>query len=223
MSRARLVVWLLLATMAACSSAPRVTTLPTAGSGSGERGMASWYGEPYHGRRSASGEIYDMNALTAAHRTLPFGTVVRVERRDTGASVTVRITDRGPFVAGRIIDLSRAAAERLDMIGVGVAPVRLEVVGREPAASPPPSPVSAAEADPECWWVQVGAFSDASNAARARQRLLGAGFPTVAMEGPGGLTRVRVGPYSAQGEAVASEQTLRGAGWPAAQLVECGG
>ncbi len=75
-----------------------------------EKGIASWYGEPYHGRRTASGEVYDMHAMTAAHKTLPFGTVVKVDRRDTGADVTVRINDRGPFIEGRIIDLSYAAA-----------------------------------------------------------------------------------------------------------------
>ena len=82
-----------------------------------ETGIASWYGIPYHGRRAANGEIYDMNQLTAAHRTLPFGTMVRVTSETNGKSVTVRITDRGPFIDGRIIDLSREAAKRIDMLG----------------------------------------------------------------------------------------------------------
>ena len=88
--------------------------------GKTEKGLASWYGEPYHGRRTASGEIYDMHEMTAAHRTLPFGTMVRVERRDTGADVKLRITDRGPFIKGRIIDLSFAGAKKigLDIDGV---------------------------------------------------------------------------------------------------------
>jgi rare lipoprotein A len=83
-----------------------------------ETGIASWYGVPYHGRRAANGEIYDMNQLTAAHRTLPFGTMVRVTSETNGKSVTVRITDRGPFIDGRIIDLSREAAKRIDMLGL---------------------------------------------------------------------------------------------------------
>ncbi len=91
-----------------------------------ESGIASWYGAPYHGQRSASGEIYDQEKLTAAHRTLPFGTRVRVRRLDRDESVVVRINDRGPFVKSRIIDLSHAAAVRLGM--TGVAPVTLEVV-----------------------------------------------------------------------------------------------
>ena len=89
------------------------------------RGLASWYGEPFHGRRTASGEVFDMNALTAAHKTLPFGTRVRVFNPATGLQVVVRINDRGPFTGGRIIDLSRAAAERIGLIRAGVAPVVL--------------------------------------------------------------------------------------------------
>jgi rare lipoprotein A len=102
-----------------------------------ETGIASWYGAPYHGRRSASGEIYDQEKLTAAHPTLPFGTRVRVRRADRDGSVVVRINDRGPFVKSRIIDLSHAAAERLGMAGGGVAPVILEVI-ETPALNPRP-------------------------------------------------------------------------------------
>ena len=97
-----------------------------------ERGIASWYGAPYHGQPSASGEIYDQEKLTAAHRTLPFGTRVRVRRLDRGGSVVVRINDRGPFVKSRIIDLSHAAAARLGITGDGVAPVTLELVDTPP-------------------------------------------------------------------------------------------
>src|SRR6476469_5357251 len=100
--------------------------------GSGETGIASWYGYPYHGRRAANGEIYDMEKLTAAHRTLPFETWVAVHNLDTGKDVTVRITDRGPFVDGRIIDLSHAAARTIEMIGPGVANVQLTIVSRPP-------------------------------------------------------------------------------------------
>lgn len=91
----------------------------------GEQGQASFYADRYHGRRTASGEVHDRNALTAAHRSLPFGTRVRVTRLDNGRETVVRINDRGPFVRGRIIDLSRRAAEELGMLGQGVAEVRL--------------------------------------------------------------------------------------------------
>lgn len=91
-------------------------------------GFASWYGPGFHGNRSASGEIYNQNALTAAHRSLPFGTKVRVTNRRNGHSVVVRINDRGPYIQGRIIDLSAAAAQILGVMQTGVAPVRLEVL-----------------------------------------------------------------------------------------------
>ncbi|WP_017306963.1 septal ring lytic transglycosylase RlpA family protein [Spirulina subsalsa] len=92
------------------------------------QGMASWYGPGFHGRRSASGERFNQNALTAAHRTLPFGTQVRVTNLNNGRSVVVRINDRGPFIRGRIIDLSRGAASAIGMLGSGVAPVQVEVI-----------------------------------------------------------------------------------------------
>jgi rare lipoprotein A len=101
---------------------------PAVHAGDTETGIASWYGAPYHGQRAASGEIYDMEQLTAAHRTLPFQTVVEVTNLDNGKRVTVRINDRGPFVKGRILDLSHAAAKHIDMIGPGTARVRLKVV-----------------------------------------------------------------------------------------------
>lgn len=116
--------------------APVPATTPTAGARAGtsgargavQEGLASWYGRKFHGRVTASGERYDMDRLTAAHRTLPFGTRVEVRNLRNGRSVVVRINDRGPFVAGRVIDLSRAAARALDMIEAGVVPVRLRVL-----------------------------------------------------------------------------------------------
>ncbi len=93
-----------------------------------ERGIASWYGDPFHGRQTASGEVYDMNAPTAAHQTLPFGTVVRIENLDNGTSTEVRINDRGPFVQGRIIDVSRRGARELGLIEPGTAEVRITVI-----------------------------------------------------------------------------------------------
>lgn len=93
-----------------------------------KEGRASWYGRAFHGKRTANGERFDMHAMTAAHRTLPFGTVLEVTRIDTGKKVRVRINDRGPYAKGRILDLSKAAAKRLDMLKVGVARVRLRIV-----------------------------------------------------------------------------------------------
>jgi rare lipoprotein A len=125
-----------------------------------EMGLASWYGHPYHGRAAANGEIYDMEKLTAAHRTLPFGTWVRVTSIANSKQVDVRIIDRGPFVDGRIIDLSHAAARAVDLIGAGVGQVRIEVL------SVPPAAMSNA-----LFAVQVGAFEDKSRAERLRDRM----------------------------------------------------
>ncbi|MGP1485092.1 MAG: septal ring lytic transglycosylase RlpA family protein [Campylobacter sp.] len=92
-------------------------------------GIASWYGPDFHGKKTSNGEIYNMNDLTAAHKTLPMNTMVKVTHINNGKSVIVRVNDRGPFVAGRVIDLSKAAATAINMIGTGTAPVKLEVVG----------------------------------------------------------------------------------------------
>ena len=116
-----------------CTSMPRYRrdTLPSPVKPGGryvETGIASYYADDFHGKPTASGEIFDMHAMTAAHRTLPLGTVVKVKNRDNGKSVTVTINDRGPFVKGRIIDLSYGAARELNMIGTGTARVRIEVL-----------------------------------------------------------------------------------------------
>ncbi len=119
----------------ACSAAPRYTRTPGGPRrdlpGSVRRvqeGVASYYADQFHGRRTANGETFDMHAMTAAHRSLPFNTRVRVTNLDNGRSVVVRINDRGPFVEGRIIDLSYGAAGAVGMIGPGTARVRLEVL-----------------------------------------------------------------------------------------------
>jgi peptidoglycan lytic transglycosylase len=125
-----------------------------------ETGYASWYGPGFHGRQAANGEIYDQHALTAAHRTLPFGTLVEVTRRDTGDRVVVRITDRGPFVRGRIIDLSHEAARELGSIGPGVVPVRLRI-----AALPDAAPLMG------IYTVQLGKFQDPERARALYERL----------------------------------------------------
>ncbi len=170
--------------------------------GSVEYGVASWYGHPYHGRRTASGEIYDMEKLTAAHRTLPFDSWVEVENLSNGRRVEVRINDRGPFVEGRVIDLSRAAARELRMLGPGIVKVRLEVVAPPPGATAPAR-----------FAVQVGAFAERGNAERLveslRQR-----YPTcrvVRGEGPAPPWRVLVGAEETLGAAQALARGLRAA------------
>jgi rare lipoprotein A len=126
----------------------------------GETGLASWYGHPYHGRPAANGEIYDMEGFTAAHRTLPFGTWVRVVNLTTDKTVDVRITDRGPFVENRIIDLSHAAAGAIGLIGPGVARVRLDIIS-VPTTAPAQN-----------WYaVQAGAFIDRDRAEGLRGML----------------------------------------------------
>ena len=107
-----------------------------------QRGGASWYGPGFHGKRTASGERYDMNAMTAAHRTLPFGTWVRVYSLVNGREVDVRITDRGPFISSRVIDLSRGAAGALGMLGLGFKEVVLSVPDTSPSATPSVVPKS---------------------------------------------------------------------------------
>ena len=98
-------------------------------------GLASWYGPGFHGNQSASGEVFNQNALTAAHRSLPFGTMVRVTNLDNGRSVVVRINDRGPYSGGRVIDLSAGAAQMVGMMQTGVAPVQLDVIDGQSATS----------------------------------------------------------------------------------------
>ena len=166
-----------------------------------ENGLASWYGYPYHGHSSASGEVYDMDRLTAAHPTLPFNTVVRVVNLVNEKSIQVRITDRGPFVDGRIIDLSRAAAESIGMIAMGIAPVRVEVVGvgsldRRPLVPPgTPRPVVPAPGSPAIFAVQTGAFRDRGNAERYRglMRSRYGAARLVAAEDHSGVWRVILG------------------------------
>jgi len=114
-----------------------------------ETGIASWYGAPYHHRRGSNGETYDMHAMTAAHRTLPLGSIVRVINPETQTSVVVRITDRGPFIKGRILDLSEAAAKQIGLIAKGTGSVRLEVLKT-------PAPIDAGGR----WAVQIGGFGN---------------------------------------------------------------
>jgi rare lipoprotein A len=165
-----------------------------------EEGIASWYGVPFNGRRASNGEIYDMNKMTAAHRTLPFDTVVRVTNLSNGKSAVVRITDRGPFVDNRIIDLSMAAAREIDSIGPGVVPVRLEIIsaGVDPGSG--------------FFTVQIGAFRDRGNAERLRDRLNPSYSPIFIQpyDSPDGLFyRVRVGKVPGEDSARQFGEKLR--------------
>lgn len=158
-----------------------------------EMGVASWYGHPYHGRRAASGEIYDMESMTAAHKTLPFGTWVRVKNLANDKTVDLRITDRGPFIKGRIIDLSRAGAEAIELIGPGVGKVRLEVIN-------PPQDFAVGQ-----YVVQVGVFGDRANAERLRSQMEKSFGRARLVERPASATqwRVLVGNAMAEKEAEA--------------------
>ncbi len=200
--------------LAGCGGKKRVH-LPTAARlGSTETGVASWYGHPYHGRRAANGEIYDMERMTAAHRTLPFGTWVRVKNLENNQTVEVRITDRGPFARGRILDLSHAAAVSIAMVGPGIAKVKITVIAApaviETAAAP--APPLAAPSAPEIFAVQVGAFADRNSAEQIRssmERLYGSA-KIVMRDGRPVLWRVLVGRESTPEGAEALAERIRG-------------
>ncbi|AHE97934.1 septal ring lytic transglycosylase RlpA family protein [Thioalkalivibrio paradoxus] len=175
-----------------------------------QRGLASWYGTKFHGRRTSSGEPYDMFAMTAAHRELPLPSFVEVTNLDNGRQVIVRVNDRGPFVAGRVIDLSYAAAYRLGVLERGVAPVHLRAVGprdREPeplhlaarSDAPYPSAGNGAESEDD-QFIQVGAFASHMAAERVQSDLRDLGFDAVritTLEAANGiLHRVRIGPLA---------------------------
>jgi rare lipoprotein A len=169
--------------------------------GYNERGVASWYGTKFHGRSTSSGEPYDMYAMTAAHKTLPLPTYVRVTHLGNGRSIVVRVNDRGPFVGERIIDLSYAAAVKLGMHVDGTALVEVKALMPGEAAEVPVVDARAGEkpAGPRRIWLQVGAFSEAGNAERLRESLSARGITNVVVlsEPNSGRTlyRVRVGPY----------------------------
>lgn len=153
-----------------------------------ERGYASWYGGKFHGRHTASGEVFDTHRLTAAHRTLPFGTLVEVRNLDNGRTVRVRINDRGPFVRGRVIDLSYAAARQLEMIGPGTARVELAIVA---AAEEVPEALAALP----FYTVQLGAFVDPARAEALAGRVAG-DYPEVTVRSDGTWHRVQVGEFA---------------------------
>ncbi len=175
----------LLAALASCAllaAACAPSSPKLAPKGGVERGVASWYGPGFHGRLTASGEIYDMHALTAAHPSLPFGSMVEVTNLDNGRRVRVRINDRGPFLKNRVIDLSYAAAETIEMIGAGTARVQLALLGTAPV-------------EPVRYTVQVGAFQDQVRAEELAAQL-GSLFPAVEVRSDGAWHRVQIGEYT---------------------------
>jgi rare lipoprotein A len=184
-----------------------VPPLSVAKVGYTETGLASWYGHPYHGRPAANGEIYDMEKLTAAHRTLPFNTWVRVENLSNDKRVEVRITDRGPFIDGRIIDLSHAAAREIEMIGPGVTRVRVEVI-EVPRSAAGPAGEDASQAR---FAVQVGVFRDRNNAERVRSDMAAryGAARLVLREGNPTMWRVLVGSEASEDAASALSDRIR--------------
>jgi len=209
--------------------------------GYNETGTASWYGTKFHGKKTANGERYDMYAMSAAHKTLPLPTMVRVTNLDNGRSVVVRVNDRGPFVKSRIIDLSYAAAKALAYDNAGTAPVRVEVLSnnmtasnrvrstpRAPAPRPvihTPRPVAAtisSTARHGAMYIQLGAFSLQTNAKRLKDELQG-DYPSVAIYAKNGgyaeIYRVRIGPYDDEKSIETSVLSLQKQGYSNAIVV----
>jgi rare lipoprotein A len=182
--------------------------------GATQTGTASWYGPGFHGKATSSGEIYDQYDLTAAHPTLPLGTRVVVTNLENGKAVEVRVNDRGPFVKGRAIDLSYAAARSLGAIGPGTVPVRIEVLGA--------GRVQLASAS---YTIQVGAFTDRDNAVRLKDTLAKRfnGVYLATLDGKTGrYFRVRVGRFSDHEKATAFARTVTPLGLSAI-IMEDGG
>lgn len=168
-----------------------------------EVGLASWYGEEYHGRPTANGEIYDMYAPTAAHRTLPFHTIVRVVNLENGKVTKARINDRGPFVPGRIIDLSKKGARDIDILTKGTAKVSLEIIGY--GGQIPPSLEGT-------FSIQVGAFIEKENARRLQEQLQKRHSPVRIILWESNrrcFYRVRVGSFRSEAEAQRYAEFLR--------------
>jgi len=172
---------------------------------SAEEGLASWYGGHFQGRQTANGEIFDTNQLTAAHKSLPFGTIVQVLHKESGRTVQVRINDRGPFVAGRIIDLSRAAADAIGLTAQGVAPVTLTII--KPGSGPAGLPSRPGQVT-----IQVASYGSLANARAALQRLGAAGLVASLEPAANGLTRVIL-PEVARDKASDTQKKLAGLGF----------
>jgi rare lipoprotein A len=176
------------------------TVLPSS-KGDKERGLASWYGSKFHGRRTSSGEVYDMHLATAAHKRLPLPTFAEVTNLDNGRSMTVKINDRGPFHDDRIIDLSYAAAVKLGVDQTGTARVEVRAID---VASPEPMAVQVADGT----FLQVGAFSKRKAADELAGQMIAAQIKPASVQKSGGLYKVWIGPYASQAEIDATAQRV---------------
>ncbi len=168
-----------------------------------EEGIASWYGKDFHGKQTANGERYDMYGMTAAHKLLPFGTVVRVTNQQNGKSVQVRINDRGPFVDNRVIDLTHSAASQLDMLSAGTAPVTINTIGAVKGLAQGKLTGN--------FYVQIGAFTVEANASKLLQSMRGRGYPARSTYVQSiGFWRVQLGPYNDLAQAESMADSLKG-------------
>ena len=201
--RVAVAVLLVVLTVSSACTGTRPTT-PTPSRKPIESGIASWYGGEFHGRRTASGERFDTHQLTAAHRTLAFGTVVEVHDLDNDRRVRVRINDRGPFAHRRIIDLSYAAAEQLGMVGPGTARVELTVVAPGPDELPPQSRYT----------VQIAAFTEPERAEALYSRVA-PDYPDAAVRSDGTWHRVQVGEFDQRSPAERLRRELARLGYTA--------
>jgi len=183
-----------------------------------ERGVASWYGPTFHGESTSNGEKYDMYGMSAAHKTLPLPTYARVTNLKNGRSIVVRINDRGPFVANRLIDLSYSAAAKLDMLKEGTTLVEVKAL----TVQEPDDLTRSAEVPPPSLYVQAGAFADQRNAQRVLDHLHTGGLPSAFIlappDGKPPLYRVRLGPISSVPEFDQLAAKLRALGYPDARL-----
>jgi peptidoglycan lytic transglycosylase len=180
-----------------------------------QRGIASWYGPDFHGKKTSNGEVYDMHAFTAAHKTLPLGVWVKVENTENGREAVLRVNDRGPFVKGRIIDLSYAAAKKLGVDRAGTAPVRVEALGYREGGSDRYKAID--NYDAGTYTVQVGSFQDRNNAERLSSVVRRqAGFSTVSRANVNGevFYRVFAGKYSSLRAAEKAEEEFIERGYP---------
>ncbi len=191
----------------------RYYPIPSA-SGFNQKGTASWYGKDFHGRRTSNGEIYNMYSMTAAHKTLPMNTVLMVKNLHNDRKTIVRINDRGPFVKGRIIDLSYSAAKNLDLVGKGVAKVKIVALTEDQSSYPD---LSSGE-----FYVQIGAFAQKINAINLQRRFTEAGHTTVIQKYYGTqsiLHRVQVYAGKTLNNARRAEKALHGHGYAGAFII----
>jgi rare lipoprotein A len=187
-----------------------------------QTGTASWYGPDFHGKRTSNGEVYDMHAMTAAHKTLPLGVFVKVRNRENGKEAIVRVNDRGPFVKGRIIDLSYAAAWKLDVVQNGTAPVRIEALGYRTTGEGGKETYAPVDYDEGSYTVQTGSFTVYANAERLAAAMREQhGFSDIQRTLVNGNTffRVYAGKYTSLRMAEAARERFEQSGYPGSFVV----